>query len=248
MTAAPPTDPPVRPARRRPAVAPWARTPAWRALRRAVAFSVALLRGLSARPLASYYLLVASAGLLLVIGLTMVFSATSVEAYVADGNAFTQIQKQGLLAGLGLVAFWGCQRLPVRTYRALAKPFLIAAFAMVIALDVLALLASAGVLADPRFGPLRADELWLYLGPLQIQPSEFAKLALALWVADVLVRKGEQAGAWKELSRPLFPVAGLLLVLVGYNDLGTMLTACWCCSSASCGRPASGCGSSPAWP
>jgi len=221
MTAAPPRAPSARP---RAAVAPWARTAAWRALRRAVAFGLALLRGLSARPLASYYLLVASAGLLLVIGLTMVFSATSVEAYVADGNAFTQIQKQALLAVLGLVAFWLCQRLPVRTYRALAKPFLIAAFAMVIALDVLALLASAGVLENPRFGPLRADELWLYLGPLQIQPSEFAKLALALWVADVLVRKGEQAGAWKELSRPLFPVAGLLLALVGYNDLGTMLT------------------------
>jgi len=95
MTAAPPRAPSARP---RAAVAPWARTPAWRALRRAVAFGLALLRGLSARPLASYYLLVASAGLLLVIGLTMVFSATSVEAYVADGNAFTQIQKQGLLA------------------------------------------------------------------------------------------------------------------------------------------------------
>src|SRR6185295_9741350 len=66
-------------------------------------------------------------------------------------------------------------------------------------------------------------ELWLYLGPLQVQPSELAKIALAVWAADVLVRKGEDAGAWKELSRPLFPVAGLLCVLVGYNDLGTML-------------------------
>jgi cell division protein FtsW len=193
------------------------------ALRRAVGFCVALLRGLSARPLASYYLLVSSAGLLLIIGLTMVFSATSVEAYVADGNAFTQIQKQGLLAAVGLVAFWLCQRLPVRTYRALARPSLILAFVLVGLLDVLSLLAQAGVLQDPKLGPLRADELWLYLGPVQVQPSEFAKLALALWVADVLVRKGEQAGAWRELARPLFPVVGLLLALVGYNDLGTML-------------------------
>jgi cell division protein FtsW len=218
-----PTGRPLDGARRPARTAPWTRTAAWRAGRRAVRFCVALLRGLSARPLASYYLLVSSAGLLLVIGLTMVFSATSVEAYVANGNAFTQIQKQGLLAGVGLVAFWFCQRLPVRTYRALARPTLIIAFALVIALDVLALLAQAGVLENPRFGPLRADELWLYLGPVQVQPSEFAKLALALWAADVLVRKGEQAGAWRELSRPLFPVAGLLLVLVGYNDLGTML-------------------------
>jgi cell division protein FtsW len=43
-----------------------------------------------------------------------------------------------------------------------------------------------------------------------------------VWAADVLVRKGELAGTFRELARPLFPVAGLLLVLVGYNDLGTM--------------------------
>jgi cell division protein FtsW len=182
-----------------------------------------LLRGLLARPLASYYLLVSSAGLLLIIGLAMVFSATSVEQYVASGSAFTTIQKQGISAVVGVLAFWLCQRLPVRTYRTLAKPGLIVAFVLVLALDVLALLHHAKVLQRPTFGPVRADELWLYVGPLQVQPSELAKLALAVWVADVLVRKGDQAGAWRELSRPLFPVAALIFVLVGYNDLGTML-------------------------
>ena len=182
-----------------------------------------LLRGLLARPLASYYLLIASAGLLLVVGLVMVFSATSVEAYVVNGNAFTSIEKQAISACVGLLAFWICQRLPVRTYRALARPGLITAFVLVGTLDVLALLAQLEVLSNPRFGPVRADELWLYVGPIQVQPSELAKVALALWVADVLVRKGHRAGSWPELSRPLFPVAGLLFLLVGYNDLGTMI-------------------------
>jgi len=185
--------------------------------------ALSLLRGLLGRPLASYYLLVSSAGLLLIIGLAMVFSATSVEAFVTNGNAFTSIEKQAVSAGVGLLAFWLCQRLPVRTYRVLAKPGLILAFVLIFALDVLALLAQAKVLKDPTFGPVRADELWLYLGPLQVQPSELAKIALALWVADVLLRKGQQAGAWRELSRPLFPVAGVLFILVGYNDLGTMI-------------------------
>jgi cell division protein FtsW len=182
-----------------------------------------LLRGLLARPLASYYLLVSSAGLLLIIGLAMVFSATSVKQFVASGNAFTSIQRQGTSAVVGLLAFWVCQRLPVRTYRALAKPGLILAFALIIGLDVLGVLAQANVLSEPTFGPVHADLLWLYLGPLQLQPSELAKMALAIWVADVLVRKGSEASAWSELSRPLFPVAGLLFVLVGLNDLGTML-------------------------
>ena len=182
-----------------------------------------LLRGLLARPLASYYLLVSSAGLLLIIGLAMVFSATSVKQIVTSGNAFTSVQKQGISAVVGLFAFWVCQRLPIRTYRALVKPGLIVAFSLIIALDVLGMLAQANVLDEPRFGPVHADLLWLYLGPLQLQPSELAKMALAVWVADVLVRKGSEAGAWSELSRPLFPVAGLLCVLVGLNDLGTML-------------------------
>jgi cell division protein FtsW len=208
-TVPPPTDPaaPVR-----------------SALRDAFDPALALLRGLLARPLASYFLLVSSAGLLLIIGLAMVFSATSVQQFVASGNAFASIEKQAISAGIGLVAFWLCQRLPVRTYRILAKPGLLLALLLIFALDVLALLASLEVLQNPTFGPVRADELWLYLGPLQVQPSELAKIALAVWVADVLVRKGASAGAWRDLSRPLFPVAGLLFILIGYNDLGTMLS------------------------
>ncbi|MGE5829929.1 MAG: FtsW/RodA/SpoVE family cell cycle protein [Micromonosporaceae bacterium] len=184
---------------------------------------LALPRAVLARPLASYHLLLVSSGLLLAIGLAMVFSATSVEAFVANGNAFTSIEKQGVSAVVGLAAFWICQRLPVRTYRALARPGLIIAFVLLGVLDALALLAQVEILSNPRLGPLRADELWLYLGPLQLQPSELAKIALAVWAADVLVRKGAHAGSWAELSRPLFPVAGALFLLVGYNDLGTML-------------------------
>jgi cell division protein FtsW len=217
-TSAPPAPTPDQPAgTARPGFA-WPKS-----FRELVQFTISLMRGLLQRPLASYYLLVSSAGLLLIIGLAMVFSATSVEQFVASGNAFTSIEKQAISAGVGLIAFWFCQRLPVRTYRALARPGLITAFVLIFALDVLALLAQAHVLHDPKFGPIRADELWLYLGPLQVQPSELAKIALAVWVADVLVRKGERSAAWRDLSRPLFPVAGLLFVLVGYNDLGTMI-------------------------
>lgn len=183
---------------------------------------VALARALLARPLADYYLLVATTGLLLVIGLMMVYSATSVTQYQSSGSALTSLERQAISAGVGVLFFWLCQRLPVHTFRAMARPGLLAAILLVGMLDVLALLADAGVLANPTFGPLRADELWLYLGPLQVQPGELAKISLAVWAADVLVRKGERAVSFRELARPLFPVAGLLFLLVGYNDLGTM--------------------------
>ncbi|GAA4717207.1 FtsW/RodA/SpoVE family cell cycle protein [Phytohabitans rumicis] len=187
---------------------------------------LAVLRGVLQRPLASYYVLISSSALLLIIGLTMVFSATSVKAYATNGNAFTMITKQAVFALIGLVAFWACQRLPARTFRAVGKPTLVAAMFLLVILD---LLVVSGRLRDlpegvlPQLGPIKADLLWLWVGPIQVQPSELAKFGLVLWGADLLVRKGEALGWWRELATPLFPVVALLFVLVGYNDLGTML-------------------------
>lgn len=185
--------------------------------------AVGMLHGLLARPLASYHLLLASTGLLLVIGLTMVFSATSVHAYATDGNAFARIAEQALYAAIGLVAFWACQRLPVRTFRALGLPLLLTAFALQGLLNLVGLLHLAKLIEEPELGPVHANLRWLQLGGFSLQPSELAKLALVVWVADVLARKGPLVGWSRELVRPLFPVTGLLLVMIGHQDLGTML-------------------------
>ncbi|MFF5083125.1 FtsW/RodA/SpoVE family cell cycle protein [Actinoplanes sp. NPDC000266] len=182
------------------------------------------VHGLLARPLSSYYLLLSSSGLLLLIGLTMVFSATSVEAYAKNGNAFSAIANQAIFALLGLFAFWVCQRLPAGTLRDLGKYVLAVAIALLALLDLINALKSLHVIGPKQgIGPVRADLLWLYFGPIGLQPAEFAKLGMVLWGADVIARKGPALGHWRELSRPLFPVIGLLFVLVGYNDLGTML-------------------------
>lgn len=193
-------------------------TPAWHP-----AGGLAALRGLLARPLASYYLLISSAGLLLVIGLTMVFSATSVKAYATQGSATSVFVKQALFALIGLVAFWACQRLPARTFRALGFPLLALAVLLLLLLNGLLVWAALRDLEVVKVGPLQADELWLHLGPIQLQPSELAKFGLVLWGAHVVALKGAALGWWRELATPLFPAVGLLFVLVGYNDLGTML-------------------------
>jgi cell division protein FtsW len=182
------------------------------------------VHGLLARPLSSYYLLIASCGLLLLIGLTMVFSATSVEAFAVNGDAFSNTSSQVVYALLGLVAFWICQRLPALTLRTLGKYLLGAAIVLLTVLAVLNALKSVGVLGPKEtIGPLGANLNWLLLGPISIQPGELAKLAMVLWGADMIARKGPDLGYWRELAMPLFPVVGLLFVLVGYNDLGTML-------------------------
>ncbi|AGZ40290.1 FtsW/RodA/SpoVE family cell cycle protein [Actinoplanes friuliensis] len=181
------------------------------------------VHGLLARPLSSYYLLIASSGLLLLIGLTMVFSATSVKAYAQDGNAFSAIRNQLIFAVLGLVGFWVCQRLPSGTLRFLGKYVLGAAIVLLAILDLLMALKAVKLVDSPRLGPVHAELLWLYIGPVGVQPSELAKLGVVLWGADIIARKGASLGHWRELAMPLFPVVGLLFVLVGYNDLGTML-------------------------
>src|SRR5689334_19098549 len=123
------------------------------------------VHGLLARPLSSYYLLIASSGLLLLIGLTMVFSATSVQAYAKNGNAFSVITSQSMFALLGVVAFWLCQRLPTATLRYLGKYILGTAIVLLVILDLIGALRSVHVLGEKQgIGPIQADLLWLYLG------------------------------------------------------------------------------------
>ncbi|WP_436521984.1 FtsW/RodA/SpoVE family cell cycle protein [Actinoplanes sp. HUAS TT8] len=181
------------------------------------------VHGLLARPLSSYYLLIASAGLLLLIGLTMVFSATSVKAYAANGNAFSAISSQVVYALLGLVAFWICQRLPAITLRALGKYVLGAAVVLLTFQNLIVVIKHIGAQESEKVGPISVSLLSLAVGGVSVQPSELAKLGMVLWGADLIARKGVSLGHWKELAMPLFPVIGLLFILVGYNDVGTML-------------------------
>jgi cell division protein FtsW len=105
---------------------------------------------------------------------------------------------------------------------------LIVCILLIVLVDLLGLLSvmQAPPNTPPQpasIGPVTANQLWLYVGPIQLQPSELAKLAYALWAADVLARKGPAVAEWREVAVPLFPVSGLLFLLVGYHDLGTML-------------------------
>ena len=65
---------------------------------------------------------------------------------------------------------------------------------------------------------------WIAIGPITFQPSELAKLALAIWGADLLARK-EKLGMladWRHMLLPLMPGAALLALLVmAGQDLGT---------------------------
>ena len=164
------------------------------------------------RPLSSYYLLLGSAGLLVALGLVMVLSASSVTSYASSGSSFTIAEKQAMWLAVGLPAMWVAMRLPVRFYRWLGYPLLIGA----IALLFVVLVPHVGVNVG---GATR----WIALpGGMQVQPSEFAKLALVLRGADLLARKEKRLAETRHLLIPLVPLTFVMVLLVMIQpDLGT---------------------------
>ncbi|WP_084713639.1 putative lipid II flippase FtsW [Streptacidiphilus rugosus] len=175
-------------------------------------------RGLE-RPLTPYYLILGSAALILVLGLVMVFSASQIQARL-DGLPFDYYFKKQLISiviGGGLLYL--AVRMPARAHRALAYPLLLGVLALLLAVMV------------PGIGvAVNGNRNWIRLGGFfQIQPSEFAKLALVLWAADLLARKQQMKtlGEWKHLLIPLVPMGLLLLALVlAGGDMGTAMIIC----------------------
>ncbi len=166
------------------------------------------------RPLASYYLVIVSTGLLLAIGFVMVLSASSVRSYQTFGSAYTIALKQGIFIGIGLPALWVASRVPVKVWRAVATPILLVAIFLLCAVLV------------PGIGRnVDGARRWIALpGGFNLQPSELAKLGISLWGADLLVRKRKLLREWKHLVIPLVPVVGFVALLVMLEpDMGTTI-------------------------
>ncbi len=164
-------------------------------------------------PLATYYVLVGSTIALVAFGLVMVLSASSIDAYESKGSIFAVFGNQALFAIIGTVTALVATRIPVRGYRLLAVPALLAA----IGLQAL-VFTGMGVTVN-------GNRNWLALGPVSIQPSELAKIALILVGAVILAKKRTLLGRYRHVVVPfLVPIAVLVigLVLRGH-DLGTSL-------------------------
>lgn len=153
-------------------------------------------------PMTSCHLVLGSAGLLLAIGLVMVFSASSIEAALNDQPAWAPGVKQLVLACIGLGAMVVAMRLPVGLIRRWSPVALL----VVAALLLLVLVPGVG---QERNGARQ----WISLGFTDFQPSELAKLVFALWGAHVLALR-ERYLTTTSLLVPVLPVFGVLAVLV----------------------------------
>src|SRR6476659_5709787 len=197
------------PGRTRPTDAPTADAPPRR--HGPLGWYVALRDALD-RPLTSYYLLLGASALLLTIGLIMVLSASSVYSYEQNaGDSYAVVKRQLMWVAIGLPCAWISSRLAQRWIRRLAWP---GYFVSVV------LLLLTSFLGVSRNG----NQNWLALGPIVIQPSEIAKLALILWAAHVYANKDRRLTSTHQIMIPVVP--GLLvatgLVVFGH-DLGTAL-------------------------
>jgi cell division protein FtsW len=157
------------------------------------------------------HLLVGSTVFLAIAGLIMVLSASSVYACQRLGSCFYYFQKQAAYAAVGGVALVVASRMRYQAWRRLALPLLI----VTVGLLIVVLHPAAGVEA---YGASR----WIGLGPVTIQPSEIAKLALVATAAGILSRKiGRLSGA-REIILPLAPLVAPVCALVFIQpDLGT---------------------------
>lgn len=158
------------------------------------------------------WLLVSVAGLV-GMGLVMVLSASAVTSFAASGSSFSVFQRQAIYAGVGLAALVVAARMPYRVWRKMAGPFVL------ITLGLLALVL------HPAFGQSAwGAARWIELGPVTIQPSELAKLAMIAFAAGMLTKKWGKLDDLGQLLIPLAPVLGIVCVLIMLQpDLGTTL-------------------------
>jgi cell division protein FtsW len=144
-------------------------------------------------------------------GLVMVFSATSAAAALGDGDPITFLIRQGVYALLGVVLLVVASRFDHRRLQGLAPPLVLTALVLCVAVLVVA----------PE---INGAKRWLTAGPFTFQPSELAKLALLLWAAAYLARRGAPR-TLGELWKPIGMLTTLFAALIVVEpDLGTAIS------------------------
>jgi cell division protein FtsW len=161
--------------------------------------------------------LLGAALVLAMLGVVMVYSASAVYASARLGDGLWFFKRQALGALAGLAALLLAMKLGYRRIEKLAVPLLLLSLILL----VLVLVPGLGVVAG---GARR----WLRVGSLSFQPSELAKVALVLWLARSLARRGERVRSFSAGLLPhLFMLGLFALLLLLEPDFGTtVVMAC----------------------
>ena len=158
-------------------------------------------------------LLVTTLGLA-IFGCIMVLSASSVTMISQGQSPFSQVSSQIMFLVLGVLAMAGITRIPVGVYH---KKFVVYAM-LIVALVMQLAVVVVGV-------EVNGNRNWLKLpGVGQIQPSEFSKLAIIMWLAWVYSRHGDiSRSIWRTLFPSIYGVGALVLLIMLGGDMGTAM-------------------------
>ncbi|HZE21140.1 MAG TPA: FtsW/RodA/SpoVE family cell cycle protein, partial [Desulfobaccales bacterium] len=118
---------------------------------------------------------------LMALGMAMIFTSSTFIAQSQYNDAYFFIKRQGIYALLGLGALFLGRSIDYHYYKRWAYPILL-----------LSLVSLLLVFAPGIGGKVRGAARWLHFGPLTLQPSEFAKLALVIFLASSLARKQDK--------------------------------------------------------
>ena len=142
-------------------------------------------------------------------GLIMLYSTSSYYGSARYNDTAHYLKKQLFATALGIVGMIIISRIPYRFWMSLSG------LAYISALGLCTLVIFAGKEA-------KGQSRWLEIGPLSFQPSEFAKLAVIIFLATIVYKTSKQVGDFKTLVKVvvmILPVVGV----VAYNNLSTAI-------------------------
>lgn len=157
------------------------------------------------------YLLIVSTLLLLMIGLIMVYSASAVWADYRFHDSFFFVKRQFLFAGIGIAVMLFVMNIDYWVWRKWSKVLLIVCFILLI------------IVLIPGIGLVRGGaRSWLGVGAFSIQPSEFMKIAMIIFLARFLTENQKYITTFR---KGLLPSLSLIFLAFGMimlqPDLGT---------------------------
>ncbi len=169
-------------------------------------------------------MLLGAVGVLCMLGLVMVFSASSVASVQGGSSSWAVVSRQAVFMVLGVGAALLASRIPVSTWRdRIAVPLMLAAVALqaMLALDVL--IRTFGGPALPFAVSVNGATRWVGLGVMTGQPSDLLKLALILWLARYLDVRHRDIGS-PDLLKPVLVVTAFAAAMVmAGDDMGTTM-------------------------
>ncbi|WP_042223906.1 putative lipid II flippase FtsW [Oceanobacillus manasiensis] len=155
------------------------------------------------------FILIITPLLLAAFGAVMVYSASMVTAVVEGNESTYYLFRQLQWFSLGLIGFIACSIFPYKYYHKLIK---------IIVLGVIGLLIAVVLLGDTRNNATS----WLSIGPINLQPAEFAKLGLIMYLASVYSKKQDYINDFsKGVLPPLVLTILVLGLIVMQPDIGT---------------------------